>query len=222
MNVVLGQTLGELAAHAPHFFHRQLREQLFFLDVSECVEIKNTLRARMFFGYMVGQLGKGFGRTNAHTHWNARPLHHTLAHAVTHFTQIGRAREIDKAFVDGIHLGARGILAQNLHHPIGQVGIQSVVAAERKDAVFFHQVFALKPRLPHAHTQGLGLVRARHHAAIVVGQHYHGHVAQVGPEESFATHIEVVAIDQSQLLHRLLSLRSHARAPLSTTCASCK
>ena len=29
MNVVLGQTLGELAAYTPHFFHRQLREQFF-------------------------------------------------------------------------------------------------------------------------------------------------------------------------------------------------
>ena len=136
----------------------------------------------MLLGHMVGQLGKGFGGTNAHTHRNARPLHYALAHGVTNLTQIGRAGEIDKAFVNGIHLGARGILAQNLHHPIGQVGIQSVVAAERKDAVFFHQIFALKPRLPHAHTQGLGLVGARYNAAIVVGQHHHGHVAQVGPE----------------------------------------
>ena len=222
MHVVFGQALSQLAAYTPHFFHRQLREQLFFLYFSERVEIEHTLRARMFLGHMVGQLGQGFCGANAHAHRDTRPLHHTLAHGVTHLAQIGGARKVYKALVNGIHLGAWRIFAQNLHHPIGQIGIQSVVAAKGKYAVLLYQVFALKPRLPHAHTQSLGLVGARDHTAIVVGQHHHGHVAQVGAEQAFTADVEVVAIDQSQLLHRLLYLRSHARAPLNTTCASCK
>ena len=163
----------------------------------------------MLLGHMVGQFCQSFGRPNAHAHRNARPLHHALAHGVTHFTQIGCARKVDKAFVNGIHLGARRVLAQNLHHAVGQVGIQSVVAAECKHAVLRHQVFALKPRLSHAHTQSFGLVGARDHTAIVVRQHHHGHVAQVGPKQSFATDVEVVAIDQSQLLSGRLCGRTH-------------
>ena len=151
MNVVLGQTLGELAPYAPHFFYWQLREQLFFLYFSERVEIENALRAWMFLGHMVGQLGQCLGGPNAHANWNTRPLHHALAHGVTHLAQVGCAGEVDKTFIDGIHLGARRVLAQNLHHAVGQVGVQSVVAAECKHAVLGHQRFALKPRLAHAH-----------------------------------------------------------------------
>ena len=155
----------------------------------------------MLLCHMVGQFCQSFGRPNAHAHRNARPLHHALAHGVTYLAQVGCAGKVDKTLIDGIHLRAWRIFAQNLHHPIGQIGIQSVVAAECEHAVLRHQVFALKPRLPHAHTQSLGLVGARDHTAIVVGQHHHGHVAQVGAEQAFATDIEVVAIDQSQLLN---------------------
>ena len=182
VNLVLRQTLGELAAHTPHFFHRQLREQLVFLHFGQCVEIENALRARMLLGHMVGQLGQCFGGSNAHAHRNARPLHHALAHGITQLAQVGCASEVYKTFVNGVHLRARRILTQNLHHAVGQVGIQSVVAAECKHAVLGDQGFAFKPGLAHAHAQGFGFVGARYHAAIVVRQHHHGHVAQVGAE----------------------------------------
>ena len=42
MNFVFGQALSQLAAYAPYFFHRQLREQLFFLYFSERVEIEHA------------------------------------------------------------------------------------------------------------------------------------------------------------------------------------
>ena len=226
MNVVRGQTLGELAAHAPHFFYWQLREQLVFLHLGERVEVEHTLRAWVFFGHVVGQFGQCFGGPNAHTHRNARPLHHALTHGITHLAQVGRAREVDKTLVNGIHLGARRVLAQNLHHAVGQVCVQSVVATECKHAVLGHQSFALKPRLAHAHTQSLGLVGARHHAAVVVGQHHHGHVAQVGAEQALATDVEVVAIDQGQLLNGCLCSRTHSDArqveEVNTACASCR
>ncbi|MNG03982.1 hypothetical protein D3C84_870860 [compost metagenome] len=58
-------------------------------------------------------------------------------------------------------------------------------------------VLDLEIRLAHLH-EGLGIVAAGDHAAVIVAQHNDGHAGQVRAEHSFATGVEAVAIDQGK------------------------
>ena len=90
----------------------------------------------MLLGDMVRQFGQGFGRSYAYTNRNTGPRDDTLAHLVTRLFQVWRAREVDKAFIDGINLMPWRKAAQNRHHPVGHVGIERVVRTQSQDAVF--------------------------------------------------------------------------------------
>src|SRR5690554_8216562 len=56
-------------------------------------------------------------------------------------------------------------------------------------------------RYAHFNAQGFGFFRARHHAAVVVRQHHHGRMAQIGPEQLFTAGVEVVAVHQGEYRH---------------------
>ena len=70
------------------------------------------------------------------------------------------------------------------------------------------QVFEGEPRRTHLHAQRLHLVGASHGAAIVVGQHHHGHVLQTWLKHTLATDIKIVDVHQSKLRDRI-----HAQPP---------
>ena len=196
---VLGQTHAQASAHTPHFVDCDARQQPRLLRSAEVVVIEDTARARVFFSDMVSQLGQRFGRAYADAHRHADPLENGFADAVTQRVQVRHAAQIDKAFVDGIHLGARRKIAEDAHDAVGYVRVQRVVGTQRQNTVLLGQILALEPRLAHAYAQRLGLVRTRHHTAVVVRQHHQRHGFQVWAKQPFAGHIKVVAVHQGQL-----------------------
>ena len=73
-------------------------------------------------------------------------------------------------------------VTEDAHDPVGQVSIEGVIAAQGQKAMFLFQLAALKPWLSHLYAQGLGLIAAGHHTAIVVGKHNDRLLLQVGSE----------------------------------------
>ncbi len=65
------------------------------------------------------------------------------------------------------------------------------------DIMFFEQRAHFEQRHRHRHTQRLRFFAARDNAAIVIRQHDNGLIVQMGLKQSFATGVEVVAIDES-------------------------
>ena len=56
----------------------------------------------------------------------------------------------------------------------------------------------------HGDAQGLALVAARHHAAVIIRQHHDSLPLQIRTEDPFAGHKEIIAIDQSYHLAFLM------------------
>ena len=90
----------------------------------------------MLLGNMVRQFGQGFGRTNTNADRNTSPRDDTVAHLVARLFQVWRAREIDKALIDGINLMPWRVVTQNRHHSVRHIGIERVVRTQSQDAVF--------------------------------------------------------------------------------------
>ena len=61
------------------------------------------------------------------------------------------------------------------------------------------QRFHLEPGRTHLHAQGLDFSAAGDRAAVVVGQHDHGHARQPGLKNALATDIKIIDIDQREL-----------------------
>ncbi len=78
----------------------------------------------------------------------------------------------------------------------------------------FEQVPDLEVGRAHLDAQGLGLVRAGHGTAIVVGQHHHRDPLQGGVEDPLAGDVEVVAVHQGVLG---TGAEGHAQRSLRTT-----
>lgn len=70
--------------------------------------VEDPLRPWVLLGHVVGQLRESFGRADADTHRHTNPLPCPLTHLIADFTQLGHTRQIDKAFVNRIHLGSSG------------------------------------------------------------------------------------------------------------------
>ena len=190
-------------AHAPHLTHLGLRHPVLALGARQGVQIAHTLKHRLFFGQVVGELGQGFGRPYAHAHRQAGPLANALAHLPPqgHAAAVQRQHLLDtqKAFVNAVDLEVGRVVAQDVHHALAHVGVQRVVGGQGLYAVQQCQVFEGEPRRTHLHAQRLHLVGASHGAAIVVGQHHHGHVLQTWLKHTLATDIKIVDIHQGKL-----------------------
>jgi len=124
-------------------------------------------------------------------------LAHLLADALAVLGQVaGQTAQIKKCFVNGIHLHAGRELPQDRHHATAHVGIEGVVRGERHDAMLASQRAALIPGLSHLDAQGLGFSRTGHSAAIIVGEHHHGHALQPRGEQPLAGDVEIIAVHQ--------------------------
>ena len=72
-----------------------------------------------------------------------------------------------------------------------------VVARAYRNVVALGKIAYLEQRLPHLYAQCLGLVAARHDAAVVVAQHNNGHAVERGIEDPLARNEEIVAVTKS-------------------------
>lgn len=145
---------------------------------------------------MVGQLRQGFGRGDPDAQRQMGALLHRGADFPAKVGQIfavAHAADIAKGFIDTVNFAARGELFQGGHYPVGHVGVQLIVAAERHDAVAKKRRLLLKVGFAHFHKR-LRLRRAGDHTAIVVRQHHHRPPLQVWPECSLAARIKGVHI----------------------------
>jgi hypothetical protein len=103
---------------------------------------------------MVGQLGQHLGGGDADTDRHPHPLLDTLADGLPGVGEVARhTLQIEKAFIDAVHLLARTEVSQHRHDAIGHIRIQGIVGGERDDAVFPGKAGELKPRFPHRDAQ---------------------------------------------------------------------
>ena len=63
-----------------------------------------------------------------------------------------------------------------------------------------HYVPHLKERNPHLYAEGLGLIAARHGAAVIVRKNYNGLPLEIWSENPLAADEEIIAVGQS--VHR--------------------
>ena len=99
--------------------------------------------------------------------------------------------------INAIHLNRRHHRLDQAHHTLAHVAVQCIVGGERDNAVLLEFVLDLKIRFAHF-DEGFSVVAPGDDTAIVIAQHYDGHLRQVGPEYSFAAGIEAVAVDQRE------------------------
>ncbi len=190
------QLLVEFAPHAPHFAHGNAGKNLVQLRCRHRAQIAHPAVFGALLRHMVGQLGQRLGRRKAHTHRQAQPLLDTLPYLLPIMREVSVvACHIQKAFIDAVNLLPRAELAQHRHHAVGHVRIQGVIRRQRNDAVLARKILQFKPRPPHSNAERLDLAAARHHAAIVIGQHHHTAPLQLGIKHALGADVEIVDVD---------------------------
>ena len=197
------QAQGDAPPDAPDLGHIGLRHPGQALGLAECVQVAHAIESRVLFGQVVGELGQGLGGADAGAHRQPGPLADALAHALAHgdATAVVPQHGLDaqKALVDAVDLDVGGEVAQDADDAVAHVAVQRVVGRQRQNAVLGGQRFHLEPGRAHLHAQGLDLGAAGDRAAVVVGQHDHGHARQPGLKDPLATDIKVIDVDQREL-----------------------
>ena len=116
------------------------------------------------------------------------------------------AVEYGECLVDGVAEAHGRHVAYDGHDACGQLAIQLVVGRERFNPDMGQLLAQLIVGCACLDAELLGLLAARHDAAVVVGEHDDGLAFQIGPEDTLATDVAVVAIADGIPLHVFLYL----------------
>ena len=106
----------------------------------------------------------------------------------------GVSFEVEKGLVYGVYFYVGNVAFECLHHSLGHVSVETVVARVYSNVVTFHKVVYLVQRLPHLYAYGLCFVAARDYAAVVVAEHNYGTSVERGVEHTLTRYKKVVAV----------------------------
>ena len=179
---------------APHVAKVHLRQRCGLLLVIG--EVADSSAGGVLLGGAVRDLGEGLGRADPHAHRDPSFLEDGGTRLPGEGGRIGKAREAEEGLVNRVHLQVRREVAQHAHHPGGEVAVEGVVGTAHLHAPALELGAAQVPGVAHLDPERLGLVAARDHAAVVIGQHHHRHAAQLGLKQPLARGVEVVAVDE--------------------------
>ncbi len=198
MDAVAGQRRRPPATDAPDFADGKVTDGGDPLGVAGDEE--DPAGAFPLLGDVVCHLGQRLGGGDARRDRDARPARHRAAKlGGVGGVAVGRdVGQVEKRLVDAVflHLGAEQ--PQHLHDTPAHVAVKRVIAGEYRDAVPLDLLLDLEIRVAHLEAEGLGLVAAGDHAAVIVGQHDDRAVAQRGVEYPLARRIKVIAIHQGK------------------------
>ena len=133
----------------------------------------------ILLGRMVGEFRQSLARPKTDATSDTGPLPDDLPPLAPQRFQIGKTAGIDETLVNAVHLKRRGKSGDGLHHPVGNIGIETVVTGKDRNTARAEVIPAAEIRLPHRNTQQLGLGITGNDTAIVVGQHHHRLTAQI-------------------------------------------
>ena len=151
----------------------------------------------ILLGSMVGEFRQGLARPETDATSDAGPLPDDLPPLTSQRFQIGKTAGIDKTLVNAVHLKRRGKSGDGLHHPVGNIGIETVVTGKDCNTARVKEIPATEIRLPHRNTQQLGLGITGDDTAIVVGQHHHRLAAQIRAIDLLTRGKKRIGINQS-------------------------
>ena len=121
------EPVSDAPADAPDFPHRDAIEQPSFACGGHRREIAHTVEQREFLADVVGQLGQGFGWTDADADRQRGPLQNPgadiLAHDGGRGPQARHAGQVEEGFIDRVHLDVRAVGAQNRHDAVRHVTV---------------------------------------------------------------------------------------------------
>ena len=192
------KSLGDFAADAPDVIHRPSAKMGVIILLGKQFEMADTMQFRGLFGDMVGEFRAGFGAGDPHTNRYANLPCGGGAHGGRHarLLIVGDAREVQKTFVDAVHLLLWGKPPQNAHHAFAHVGIEGIVAGQGDDAESGGTQLPLKPGRAHGNADGFGFGGPGNNASVIIGQNNDGSVPELGLEDPLTRDIEIVAVDQ--------------------------
>ena len=151
----------------------------------------------MTLGEMAGQLGKGLVGADAYAHGHAYALDDAAVQVLPPPFQVHAVHsvQIDEAFINTVAEVCGSLLTDYIHHAAGELGIKLIVG--REDGYLPVRKLLLQFEIRHAglDAEGLGLVAAGNHAAVVVAEHNHGPPLQVRTEDTLTGDVAVVAVD---------------------------
>ena len=76
--------------------------------------------------------------------------------------------QLQKGFVDRIHFDPRREVPKHSHYPTRHISIKRIVGRQYLNVVLLDQVLDLKRGFAHLNAQGLGLIRSRYDAAVII------------------------------------------------------
>lgn len=194
--------LGDAPAHVPDIAHFNLGQQLVDLGRRQAGQVAHAGELGLLLRDVVGQLGQRLGGTDTDADGHADPAQDVVPDGLAHVAHArpvaGQAIQGEEALINGVDLQARAVLAQHVGDAVAHVRIEGVVGGQGHDAVLAGQVLHHEPGRGHLDAQRLGLVGARHGAAVIVGQHHHRPREQLGIEDPLAGHVEIIDVDQSE------------------------
>lgn len=179
-------------ANAPDIADGEERERLQPLLV--VVDEAAVAVTGVALGKLTGNLGQRLGRGDANAHGHAQPLVDAPVEPLAPCLEVEMVHAVEyaEALVDGIAVEHRGLAAHDVHQAPRHVGVKLVVAGEGVDSLVGELLLQLEERGAGFDAHGLGLVAARHNAAVVVGQHDDGLAFQVWPEGALATDVAII------------------------------
>jgi hypothetical protein len=153
---------------------------------------------QVFLGAVVRHLGERFSHGDADRDRDTGPLQHALPQQACLRFKSGwfEVAETEESLVDRVELEIGCGLGKDTHHARAHVAIERVVARAHAQNILADALAHHMPRLAHYDAERFGLVRARDHAAVVVGEHDQRHATQLRLKHALATGVQVVAVHE--------------------------
>ncbi len=188
----------QLAAHAPDLLHGGLLQPGIGVDFT--AQVEHAGLAAIALGNPVGHFRQHLAGGQANGDRQAEVVADAAAQLCGPGAEVAAAwaRQPREGLIDRIHLQLRNERLEAAHQPLAHVAIEGVVGAAHHHTVAGQVPGDLEVGLAYANAQLPRFAAARHHAAVVVGEHHHGPADQGWIEGLLAGGIEVVGIDQRQ------------------------
>lgn len=153
----------------------------------------NTIQFRRLFGDMVGEFRAGLGAGDSHADRYANLPCDGGAHGGrdARLLIVGDAREVQKTFVDAVHLLLWGKPLQNAHHPFAHVGVERVVAGQGHQAQSSSTGLPFEPGRTHGDADGFGFGGTGNDASVIIGQDNDGPVPELGLEDPLTRDVKI-------------------------------
>ena len=191
------------APDAPDIPQREAAQHL--VDILRAVHVATSLEPRVLLGQLRGDFGQRLGRGDADADRDARVAADGAPDAAAQLVEGAvDAPQVEEGLVNRVDLDAGNQRAQRRHHPPRHVAVEGEVGREDCHLPPLDERPHLVEGLPHADAEGFGLVRAGDDAAVVVREHHDGASHEVGPEDTLAGGVEVIAVGKGEHILSLI------------------